>query len=856
MKQRRRRGLLLLLLALTVLLIWLFDKARSPDQFESDRNEGPHASLPASSTTRGQQPASSAGPMLSAEKREPLARRFEPWEGFASISGRVLSESTRLGIPGAQIRIDRRRAGMVARQSEQGAIAEVLSGKDGQFLCENLQELDAITLFVSADGYKESFYALRLGQAELELGDLYLQEMGAKVRIRVHDVEGKPIPAVHVHPVPVARSSSTRGTSTYNILPDRTRLWVTNHQGLVAITTLEPGFHRFEIIGKEHVPLFSQIVEVPREGEIELSYQLEPGLPLKMRVENGQGVALAGVLLTVRWAENDWGFIRRTNADGIATFACLPLDGPLHLRVLSSFAGGKDVHWASHPRRVVRIVLEDDSRAMLRLQIEREPSGDKEQPALVLIAKLANGGAYVASRHRFKANSGTHVIPLRPGRYRVFALSGECYARSSFLSLRKDASSSCQLKLTEASTCEISTRVLSASLQPIRNARVRLFLPQHSTSWPGNKIPNSFKPLIAAGLGRSLGSYQAFRETRTDASGNARLHGLPGIPMRLYIGHLEHGHRIQSVPASLAGTKVTYEIILAETGSVHGQVKHDSALPVGTYVHLEDEAGILTLSTSVTEAGSYEFKGLPEGAYSLAARVGSRRSDRRLSERSSLVGARMSLHPSSANLTNLTAIQVRKGSRQRVDLELRDWINENSTMLRFEVTGVPASKRTILEAIPLAQDLDSIWGPMRHRMELSRDGTCTTRLAHGSYFVLVTQAGTPPSVLAWQKITVLASGSSKGRTVRMSVETSRLHITGLDHQAKGIQQLRLIPEIGTGSDLRRYSFVVPVSSTNEAVVEQVPHGLYRVEALLKGSKTPFMLPGSVRVFGRECTKRY
>ena len=90
----------------------------------------------------------------------------------------------------------------------------------------------------------------------------------------------------------------------------------------------------------------------------------------------------------------------------------------------------------------------------------------------------------------------------------------------------------------------------------------------------------------------------------------------------------------------------------------------------------------------------------------------------------------------------------------------------------------------------------------------------------------------------------------------MSVETSRLHITGLDHQAKGIQQLRLIPEIGTGSDLRRYSFVVPVNATNEAVIENVPHGLYRVEALLKGSKTPFMLPGSVRVFGRECTKRY
>ena len=354
-------------------------------------------------------------------------------------------------------------------------------------------------------------------------------------------------------------------------------------------------------------------------------------------------------------------------------------------------------------------------------------------------------------------------------------------------------------------------------------------------------IPDLAKPMIANVMGRSLGSYQAFRGSRTDASGSARLQGIPGASMRLHVEHPKHGHGITRVQASLAGTKIAIEVILAETGSVHGQVKHEDALPSGTYVHLEDEAGILTLSRSVTDTGSFEFKGLPAGTYSLVARVGSRRSDRR---------------SGSANLTNLTAIQVRKGSRQRVDLELRDWINESSTMLRFEVTGVPASKRTILEAIPLAQDLDSIWGPMRHRMELSRDGTCTTRLAHGSYFVLVTQAGTPPSVLAWQKITVLASGSSKGRTVRMSVETSRLHITGLDHQAKGIQQLRLIPEIGTGSDLRRYSFVVPVSSTNEAVVEQVPHGLYRVEALLKGSKTPFMLPGSVRVFGRECTKRY
>jgi len=362
--------------------------------------------------------------------------------------------------------------------------------------------------------------------------------------------------------------------------------------------------------------------------------------------------------------------------------------------------------------------------------------------------------------------------------------------------------------------------------------------------------------MFAIVAGRSYGSHQALRGSRTNLKGEAVLHGLPDLQMRLLVEHPEHGQVTQTVPASKAGTRLEYEIVLAETGSVHGRVLGDGRMPSGAYVHMEDDDGIVAVTAALSDTADYEITGQPEGTYSLEARSIATRSAQEMSAQLGIWSARAMAGDPFASLSNRAQAHVRKNSRTRVDLRWRNEVDEQSRIVRFQVKGLPASRRHSLEAIPLNQDFERSFGPTSMRTQLSSEGSISMRLLKGSYLVRVTGERQPPELLAWKRIRVDAVGTAEPQAIRLSCGLARLNLSGLSTWAKGATRLRLIPVLGSGANLRRYGMEIEVNDTKQVQIDGVPHGIYRVELVLKGKKQPLLLPGSVRVHGRETTKRY
>jgi len=855
----RARVLPLVVLVIIALLWWLM---------------GPRLALPGvtvvSETDVGSAPSSRA--VSSYSKSKPQAappssavnarvRALMQGDGFASICGRVVSAGSKEPIAGAQIKVRQSLAGTMNLEPGQRSSLLIETDQAGCFRCNGLEEMSSIMLSVRADGYGAAYTAqLQIGNGLMKLGDIALTELKSSVRVHVTDEQGRSLQGVKVRAIQ-SKGDSMESQATLDPLSARggRPVWETDHQGMVKVP-LAPGFYRFEIMPMEQVPMVSEAVEVREGRESLLSVSLERGKPLRILVEDQQGRPLSGVSVRVSWRGNRWDSHRNTLENGVAAFSSVPLGTPLQIVAFSSYSSFRTFHLESHPGSTFRIVLAE-ARAWIRLEIE---SNADKGPLLVSLARLDRDGPDQESSHRFKNGVGIHMIPVAVGgdsngvvRYRLFAQSNTSYVRSPWFVLERGKTKTCRLSIKDGSKGYLTVRVVSDANEAIQNALVQVRSRRSAEVWPIKNIPKSAAPMIAIVGGYHSGSYDLLGSLRTNSQGEALIRVLPGASLKVTVSHPDHGQVVRTVDACLPGAHRELAVVLAEKGSIHGKVYGSAKVLAGAQVFLEEEKGLLRLSTPIEGTGAYSFSGIPAGDYRLIPRTTAERSADGIQQALLLSFSQARSKLGLLLVPRATMVHVESGKSVRVDLHLRDRLGDQLRSVRFEVMGLPQVSPLVLEAFPLDQRMSGPFGGLvSQKVQLTSNGTGSLQLRKGMYFLRVRQVGKAKALMGWKRVHVLADSSSHRQIVKIWSHKSNLILRGLSTLADGIVGLRLIPEAGIGSENRRFSWTVKVASGETIRVADVPQGVYRLEAILSTGGKTFALPGTIRVHGRELVKRY
>ncbi len=470
----------------------------------------------------------------------------------------------------------------------------------GTFAFEGLQAGDTYRISAAKKGFSRASigpFPIKPGTVKEDL-ELRL-DASAALRVRLLDLEGKPVTALEVSIYPESDARGPRGGNTNDVPDDQI---TAEGEGRFRISGLPVGKAAVELLPDGYASIERKDLKLEPGKTTDLgTHTVREGHVLRGRVTDGSGGPVEGATIRAFWNAEGRFKSRQVQSGGDGRFRLSGLsEGALQALMVSAKGFASKTENSVPTDQEAEVTLERAGAIVGRVLLEdtRDPV-----PAKVEATPEAKAETMPGMRFQFGFNEDTfadasgnfRVEDLAPGKYTLIAtLPGKAPARVAGLEVRsEDVADAGTVLLKEG--LSLRGRVLDAKDDsPIPGAAVSVDEPQGMMRF-------------------NLGEASA-HATLTDAQGGFDVAGLESKTYDVSVAHPEYARAASRAEAKEDAPEVV--VRLSRGGTLTGTVRDAQRQPVpNASIMLMQGMGGSPQSTATGEDGVYKLERLTPGSY-------------------------------------------------------------------------------------------------------------------------------------------------------------------------------------------------------------------------------------------------